>query len=268
MNTIKFLKNYRIFASQARYQIAVVYLEELKRVDKPNNQKLMMVGIIHELVASTEDLAMWLVAISSRNDGDKRYRDVWERLLDTFIKEGEQSDTSKILKSFRRVKTPQGLLRKLDLPTVAALVNKTKMTSEEVLESLDALKGAIDVSIHNREVSHGVMVRAYNKIKHGMMIYLDPNDLRRLWIRDFQVRYAKSKKKQKRLVRKNREMSISVDAQKAEAIVGTIKAISQAMEVLIGLILFDLEYRIKTGKLRMNKKSKKLWLDELNSGEL
>jgi hypothetical protein len=90
MNTIKFLKNYRIFASQTRYQTAIVYLEELKRADKPNNQKLMMVGIIHELVASTEDLAMWLVAISNRNDGDKRYRDIWERLLNTFIKEGDQ----------------------------------------------------------------------------------------------------------------------------------------------------------------------------------
>jgi hypothetical protein len=268
MNTIKFLKNYRIFASQTRYQTAVVYLEELKRVDKPNNQKLMMVGIIHELVASTEDLAMWLVAISNRNDGDKRYRDIWERLLNTFIKDGDQSDTSKILKSFKRVRTPQGLLRKLDLPKVTALVDETKMTSKEILESLDALKGAIDVSIHNREVSNGVMVRTYNKIKHGMMVYLDPNDLQKLWIRDFQVKYAKSKNNKKRLVRKNREMSLGVNAQKAEAIVGTIKAISQAMEALIGLVLFDLEYRIKTGKLRMIKRNKKLWLDELNSGEL
>jgi len=268
MNTIKFLKNYRIFASQTRYQTAVVYLGELKRVNKPNNQKLMMVGIIHELVASTEDLAMWLVTISNRNDGDKRYRDIWERLLNTFIKDGDQSDTSKIFKNFRRVKTPQGLLRKLDLPTVAALVDETKMTSKEILESLDALRGAIDVSIHNREVSNGVMVRTYNKIKHGMMVYLDPNDLEKLWIRDFQVKYTKSKNKKKRLVRKNREMSLGVDAQKAEAIVGTIKAIAQALGALIGLVLFDLEYRIKIGKLRMSGKNKKLWLDELNSGEL
>jgi len=262
MNTVKFLKNYRIFASQARYQTAMVYLEELKRVDKPNNQKLMMAGIIHELVAATEDLAMWLVAISTRNDGDKRYRDIWERLLSTVITE---SNTDKVLKSFKRVRTPKGLLKKLDLPSVDVLAQETEMTNEQVIESLNALKEAIDSSIHNREVSNGVMVRAYNKIKHGMMVYLDPDELKRLWVRDFQVKYGKSKK---RIVRTNREMNINVDVKKAEAIVGTIQAIAQSLEALIGLILFDLEHRIKTGKPRMNGKNKKLWLDELNSGEL
>lgn len=262
MNTVKFLKNYRIFAGQARYQTAMVYLEELKRVDKANNQKLMMAGIIHELVAATEDLAMWLVAISTRNDGDKRYRDIWERLLSTVITE---SNADKVLKSFKRVRVPKSLLKKLDLPRVDVLAQELEMTNEQVIESLNALKEAIDSSIHNREVSNGVIVRVYNKIKHGMMVYLDPDDLKRLLVRDFQAKYDKSKE---RIVRKNRIMNINVDIERAEVIVDTIKAIAQSIDALIGLILFDLEYRIKTGKLKMSGKNKKLWLDELNSGEL
>lgn len=264
-NTIRFLKNYRLFAAQARYQTCLIYIDELKKTTVTNKQKLMMLKIIYELVASTEDLSMWLVAISKRNDRDKRYRDIWERILNVFIKENGQDETTEILKSYKRIKTIKGLLKKMDMPTVETLVKETNITSKEMNDGLEALKKAITVSIQNRTSSKGLAVRAYNKIKHGMMVYLDPDNINNLWIRDFSC--IKSKKG-RRLIRKNREMDIGVNIERAEEIVKTVGSVSEAIRGLIGLVLVDLEYRIKTNKIRMQSKNKNMWLAELNSGDI
>ena len=82
INTIQFLKNYDIFASQARYYTAKLFLDELQNNKdlKPNNQKLMKLRIIEEFVSATEDLALWLLVVSNRHSKSPNF-DIWERLL-------------------------------------------------------------------------------------------------------------------------------------------------------------------------------------------
>src|SRR5579864_7783406 len=109
MNTFEFLKNYKDFANHIRYNTAYVLLNELKSTKNVELQKLLMLRIIEELIASTEDLAMWLVALHSRNDGDRKYRDEWERILALEI---TQEQSSKTLMSFKRLKTTKGFLKK------------------------------------------------------------------------------------------------------------------------------------------------------------
>ena len=68
INTIQFLKNYEVFASQARYHTALLFLNQLKNDKnlKPNNKKLLKLRIIEEYISATEDLALWLLVVSKR----------------------------------------------------------------------------------------------------------------------------------------------------------------------------------------------------------
>src|SRR5438270_5440661 len=125
-NTVQILKNYLRFAKGARYRTAQLYLKEFETSDHLPTQKLMMVRIVVELIASTEDLAMWLVAIHERNKKNPSSKDIFVRVLNVFIRENgnkpkkkanlkevKKPDPSEILQSFERIKTARGLLRKL-----------------------------------------------------------------------------------------------------------------------------------------------------------
>jgi hypothetical protein len=261
-NTVQILKNYLRFASGARYRTAQIYLKELETSDHLPTQKLMMARIVQEVIASTEDLAMWLVAIHERNAKNPRYKDIMQKILTV----KQDRDNTKILKGFKRIKTADGLLKKLNLPSVNVIAKEKKSTENEIGDGILILKNAIDKSLYNREVSDGVLLRFYNKIKHGMMIFHDPSDASSIWIHDYWSGYSNSKKsKRKRIVRKNRDVFLKVDIAKAKIFVGTIKAFSQAIQELIRLALFDLEYQIKTG--RMRKKTKENWLKEFKRSE-
>ena len=113
INTIQFLKNYDVFASQARYHTAKLYLNELKNNKelKPNNQKLMKLRIIEEFVSATEDLSLWLLIVSKRLDKLKKL-DIWERLL---FAEATTEDAKIFLEGLGRLRTPNSILKKLDI---------------------------------------------------------------------------------------------------------------------------------------------------------
>jgi hypothetical protein len=121
-----------MFANGARYRTAQLYLKEFETSDHLPTQKLMMVRIVVELIASTEDLAMWLVAIHERNAKNPRYKDIMQKILNVFIKEDgdkpakSQSEATKILKNFKRIKTADGLLKKLKLPSVKIIAKEKR----------------------------------------------------------------------------------------------------------------------------------------------
>lgn len=73
MNRFEFLKNYKEFACYIRYRTANVYFNQLVSSKDSKERRAMMLRIIEELTASTEDLSMWLIAVKERNNGDKRY---------------------------------------------------------------------------------------------------------------------------------------------------------------------------------------------------
>lgn len=105
MNTISFLRSYKDFACHIRSKTVQVYLEKIHSSDDKRLQIGLMVRIVEELVNSTEDLSMWLLAIASRNDGNKKYRDIWERILSVDIKSDPKDVTYKTLVRFGKAKT-------------------------------------------------------------------------------------------------------------------------------------------------------------------
>lgn len=256
MNRFEFLKNYKDFACLVRYRTATVLLANLKSSQDQEDKKVMMLRIIEDLVASTEDLAMWLITINDRNKTDKKFRDEWERLL---IRRIETEESKKILQTYKRIKSVKGFLRKMDFPNVNRLSSKLNVTKSIVINAVEKIRHTVETAVKQREDNRGMVDRAHNKIKHGMMVYSDPSK-DSAWVRDFSAKLAGVSR---RVSRKNRSIDIRVDIPKAERIVGTIKANAQAIEALINLLLIDYEYRIKFGKIRMRKAKKEKSLDEI-----
>ena len=101
-----------------------------------------------------------------------------------------------------------------------------------------------------------------NKIKHGMMVYLD-QDSNKIWLRIFNVKYS-GKGKKKRISRQNRNIEILIDIDKAERMVGTTKAYGQAIEALINLLLIDYKYRIISKKIKLKRNNRERCLREIS----
>ena len=249
MNRFEFLKNYKDFANHVRYRTAEVLLAHLKTVTNPELQKALMLKIIEEVVASTEDLALWLIVLDKRNDGDKKYREEWERLL---CYEITQPDLLNVLLNYNRPKTVNGFLEKLDFPPLDQLASKLGIEHGLVIDAVEVVQKTIRSAIKTRRDKSQIVVRVHNKMKHGMMVYSEMGT-GVSWVRDFSVKLAG---KSKRISRKDRSFDIPVDLDKAERIAGTIKSNSYAIESLINLVLIDYEYKIKSGKIRMRKDNK------------
>lgn len=269
VSTIQFLKNYSIYSSQARYHTAQLFLRELQNKElKPNNRKLMMLRIIEEYISSTEDLAMWLSAVSKRIK-DKKF-DLWELLLledvPNLTRKNNNSRveiTRETLNHFCRLRSASGLLKSTDLIPLNKLVFELKKSDphankELINESLDYILRGIKASIASRKARGDLLVRAHNKIKHGMMVYLDPNEIDCLWMRDLKLDKLKRKH--------SRNFELRLDEKKAKEIVGNIEVISHAIQGLIQLVLVDFRYRIENGNMR--RKTKEFWINELNRAEL
>jgi hypothetical protein len=260
INTIQFLKNYNVFASQARYYTARLFLDELQNNKnlKPNNQKLMKLRIIEEFVSATEDLALWLLVVSKRLDKSPSF-DIWERLL---LAEATTDEAKNFLISMGKLRSPNSVLKKLDIIPSNKLTKVFEIDEVELTKSLEYIIKAIKTTIQNRKVSNGVLIRAHNKIKHDMAVYLDGNDINNLLIRDLRMVGASGHKR-----RKNRYLEIRFDVARAEKLVGSIMAISHAIRGLIYLVQADFRYRITTDK-RLHRKTRAYWIGELDKTNL
>lgn len=260
INTIQFLKNYDVFASQARYYTAKLFLNELQNNKdlKPNNQKLMKLRIIEEFVSATEDLALWLLVVSKRHQESPNL-DIWERLL---LAEATTEEAKNFLVSMGKLRSPNSILKKLDIISNKKLSEIFGVNETELSESIEYIIKAIKATIQNRKVSNGVLIRAHNKIKHGMAVYLDGKDINNLLIRDLRMVGSTGHKR-----RKNRYFEIKFDVIRAEKLVGSILAISHAIRGLIYLVQADFRHHITTDK-KIRRKTRVYWLAELDKTDL
>lgn len=252
-NTITFLKNYKDFGFKVRITTAKTYLNTLQQNPDTEVKKIMMLRLIEELISSTEDLAMWLAAVEQRENPDKKRRDIWEYLLlcqanDAFVKD--------ILKSVSRVKTGKGLLKKLSLPPLSELVEGGKMDEKSITALLDKLLETIKASNHNRTAANSLFIRFHNKVKHGMMVQSEANGL---FIRDLSLGKGKSG----RIIRRNRNMFLDFNEDRAKKIVGSIEAVGYAVKNLVTLLLLHYWYNLKTRKNKLSKKEIDFWTEAL-----
>lgn len=186
-------------------------------------------------------------------------RDEWEKLL--AIEIGDL-DCRKILNNFTRIKTGEGFLKKLDFPPIVQTSKYLGSSKQMVLEGVKTVRFSIDSAVKQRKERSGALGQVQNKIKHGMMVYTDTNP-NNSWIRIFKVKYV-GKDGKKRLLRTNINFTIPIHIDKAERMVGTIKAYGQAIEALINLLLIDYKYRLVSKKIMTTEKNKNNCLKEID----
>jgi len=258
INTVQFLKNYDVFASQARYYTAQLFLDELKNNAelKPNNIKLMKLRIIEEFISATEDLALWLLTVNRRVASTKL--DIWDQLL---LAEATPEDAVLFLQSLGRLKSHDSILNRLNLISSSRLRKQLGLNEKEIEESLEYIIKSIKSTIFNRRINNGALLRTHNKIKHGMVVYLDAKNIDKLLIKDLKMVGQRNKKR-----RRYRYFEINFDLNRAEKLVGNIQTISHAIRGLIYLVQADFRYRIING--RHYKKTKNFWIAELDKTDL
>lgn len=254
-NTITFLKNYQRFAWNVRLISAKSYLASFKTSQDEQEKKVMMLRITDELISSTEDLAMWIAAIESRKNPTKQFRDVWEFMLQVRATDDQIAQT---LNEIARVRTALGLIKKLKLASIKHLSVAAKMDEPTLTAVLEKILEAVKEAKHNRTASRGVLLRFHNKVKHGMMIQDYGNEL---FIRDLKT---KMNKKLNRISRKNRNLYLQIDIDRAEKMVGTIEANCYAMHGLVSLVIYDFIDQLLNKKRKLTEKQKKFWAEALN----
>jgi hypothetical protein len=258
MNSFEFFKNYKGFAAYVRHRTSAVLLDKLEKSKDSLERKALMLRIIEELASITEDLSMWIITVVNRSDGDKRYRDEWERLLKLEI---NKDDEKKVLANLTRLRTTKGFLKKLNLPPLEKISQELNSDKNIVEDALEKVKSSIEMVIKQRKERSGLLLLVQNKLKHGMMVYTD-SDPNNILIRIFMVKNIKSGK---RIFRRNRMVEIPVDVPKAKLMVGSIKAYGQAIEALINLLLIDYKYKILSKEIKMRTPKKEKCLNAINN---
>lgn len=252
-NTITFLKNYKDFGFKVRIITAQTFLNTLLESKDIEIKKIMMLRLVEELISSTEDLAMWLAAVEQRENSDKKRRDIWEYLMlcqanDVFVKN--------TLKSVSRVKTGKGLLKKLRLPPVDELAQAGKLDEKSITPLLDKLLETFKTAYHNRTAANNLFIRFHNKVKHGMMVQNETNGV---FVRDLTIDTGKSG----RIIRRNRNLYLDLNDEKAKKITGSIEATGYAIKNLVTLLLSHFWYQLKTRKRKLSKKEIRFWIEAL-----
>lgn len=241
-NTLLFLKNYPKFGSQVRIHTAKLYLETLKQTRDEVLKKVMMLRITEELISSTEDLALWVYAVREKESPTKRYRDIWELLLGAKVGD---LDVKSAFRSVSRVRTVDGLMKKLNFTRLEILLaNSPQVTLEEdrIIQLFKSVLRAIKASKRYREIKGGVLIRFHNKAKHGMMVLDQGHEI---FIRD--MTFPKKR-------RRNRNLYLLIDVDKAESMVNTIQRNADAVSTLASTALLDYIYKFKRSKFRRTKK--------------
>lgn len=251
-NVITFLKNYGNFGWKIRQITSQVYLTTLLTSSDKQVKKVMMVRIAEELVSSTEDLAMWLAAMGSRMVQNKRYRDEWEYLLGCKVND---ESVSKVLREFARCKTADGLLKKFKLPPTSILLEFLKTDEESLMRLLEKMLETTKVSLKNRKVERGLLLRFHNKVKHGMAVEDDTG----LFVRDRQQKVSKKGK----FITRNRNIVLRLDEDKAKKMVGTIETNANMVKFISSLLLSDYAYKLRTYRRKLGKRQIRFWEEAL-----
>jgi hypothetical protein len=256
-NTVTFLKNYIKFAWEVRLITAKIFITKFQQSNDDSEKKVMMLRIVEELISSTEDLAMWIAATEARQRPTKKYRDVWEYLLQI---EATDDQIVHILNDAARARTANGLARKLNLAPLSQLTVAAKMSEQDLIGIITELLKAVKAARHNRTAARKLLLRFHNKVKHGMMVQ-DYNG--ELYVRDLRTKINKSTN---RITRKNRNVYLALDFERAKKMVGTIEANCYAVRGLASLLMYDfINQLINRKRKKLTDKQKRFWEEALNS---
>lgn len=241
---VTFLKNYRQFGRKVRILTAQTYLEKLQLTQDVSEKKVMMLRITEELIASSEDLTMWLAGLKQKEAFNNNIDNIWDYLLVTSATE-EQIEGE--LKNLARARTGMGLYKKFNLPSIDYLARFAKTDKDTILSLFMKLLEVIKASLHNRTARRKVMQRFHNKVKHGMVIQDYGSNL---YIRDYKLPTSTKR-------RSNRHLYLDLEEDRFKKMVGTIEATTSVIDFIVSLFLADYGSKIEKRRMEGKKISKK-----------
>lgn len=179
-----FFEDYIYFGAKARSTSARVYLNLFESTDDVRLRKFAGLSIYEQFILATEDLSMVYFALRNREQ---------KPLLDTLL--GFEL-TAKTSSQWER-ELPGGdddVLEQLGLLKNGVPVGW--VATIEPARAVDALRKAVGdmrAAAHHRTVDGGVMVKSFNKLKHGFVavargdFVLQPNAKRAEWVTTLMV---------------------------------------------------------------------------------
>lgn len=241
---ITFLRNYQHFGHKVRAVTAKILYQAYFQNNNDETRKIMFLRLFEENIASAEDLLHWFAALVLREKYPPKLDTTWEFLLSAGINSLNAKFLITETKKTLNVRSGIGLFKKLDIGTLEELESFVKMDKITLTQLLNELLKILKVCIRNRTVMNALLLRAQNKIKHGMVVTDDGN---RIYLRDFRVIRTRNGKR----IRKNKNLDLRIDDTRAKGFLDTIEANSASVNLIVTLLMF---YQ---GKMIMKLKEKK-----------
>jgi hypothetical protein len=211
---VAFLKSYLGLPNRVRQIAAAHWLKVLRESEDAFERKTAMLKIFEELLASTEDLGFFYFALKRLG---KYPVGVLQHCLKFELRPADEKEWDRDMADI-----PEGGHFLDHLPTVSfADFDRVPLPGLK-REALDGVLRKVTVSLRasiaSRRGADRLTVKAYNKLKHGMMVRDDGDELI--------------------ITIPNRgETILTLDVAHAEALVGTIVAIHQAIAIIVTFMI-------------------------------
>lgn len=240
---VRFLDNYRTYGSFGHLWAAQSFQEAIGTADDIKRRQLLTVKIYGEFVSAIEDLGALCVAIKHRNDE--------LGLIYAYLTYGQgrnpNAPKTRLPEILRLMEDGDGLTSALALPSLADILSRNPALSNTILPDLyQQTNTVLAVASKSYSASDGLLVRAYNKVKHGFVVVDDlslfgdhpePSEKNETWIIvDNPVFSKKNPPEDSTLLE-----PVAVDLADIGPMVDRIATIRGAVEVLCRLVIHLLQ---------------------------
>lgn len=240
-NDIIFLKSYLGVPSASRYIAANHWVNILNSTTDNKVKKTAIIKIFEELMASAEDLGMFYFAIKKLAlipNG------VYKFLYKMNLKNNYDSEW---LNDIKTIRDPDSFLSILKLPAANSLATSFNTSEKNILEMISLIIENLRAAAHNRTVKDRLLVKIFNKIKHGALFFEDDKEIYVIFIDD------------------KRSKKLRIDSSEAKNMTETIRAMRSALVGIITLLLWLIGQSIREGKLKIDPKKAKLYLKQIKT---
>lgn len=165
--TIEFLTNFQKFGYKGRLETAKILFEKIQNSDDLELQKYVIIELIQILISYTEDLEAWFFYTKDRGEQDIDHR-VWEYLMRY---KSSPKTRKKFFEEIMRINNSQEFMTYFGFQESDLLTN-TKMSKEIINDMIieGVIIKAFQIAANNRTNKDGLLIRAFNKIKHHYLI--------------------------------------------------------------------------------------------------
>lgn len=194
------------------------------------------------LISYTEDLEAWFFYTKNRNEKNIDHK-AWEYLMKY---KSTPTTRNNFLAEMETIKNYEDFMKYFNFRESDLLANQN-MTKEIIKKEITegVIIKAFDIAVKNRTTQSGLLIRAFNKIKHHYLI-LDSSGPEVIIRDDAQI------------------LKVDINIEEAKKLLNTIELIKHGIHGIITTLLYEICGFIKT--FGLSKKDKDYFLNKKISG--